>query len=114
MSKSNKEIYLMFIPELNVCKIGLSNNSKKRIKQLQTGCPYQINLTKVYNSEIASKIEKILHRNFNAKKIDYQEYNLKGEWFRLDIDQIINFEQICKEFEDKIEYLRNNNNPFIK
>lgn len=103
----------MFIPELNVCKIGLSNNSHKRIKQLQTGCPYQMNLTKVYKSEIASKIEKILHRHYSSRKIDYQEYNLKGEWFRLDIDQIINFEQKCKEFENNIIFLKSQNNPFL-
>lgn len=103
----------MFIPELNVSKIGLSNNSKKRIKQIQTGCPYQINLAKVYKSEIATKIEKILHRHFRTKKVDFQDYNLTGEWFQLDIDQIINFEQICNEIEKNIFYLKSQNNPFL-
>jgi hypothetical protein len=113
MSNSIKEIYLMFVPELNICKIGLSNNSKKRIKQLQTGCPYQINLAKIYRTELAAKVEKILHRHFRTRKVDQQDYNLTGEWFRLDIDQIINFEQMCKEFENNIIYLRSQNNPFI-
>ena len=103
----------MFVPELNICKIGLSNNSKKRIKQLQTGCPYQINLAKIYRTELAAKVEKILHRHFRTRKVDQQDYNLTGEWFRLDIDQIINFEQMCKEFEDNIIYLKSQNNPFI-
>jgi len=103
----------MFIPELNVCKIGLSNNSKKRIKQIQTGCPYQINLAKVYRSEIASKVEKILHRHFRTRKVDFQEYNLTGEWFYLDINEIIKFNELCDEIEKNIVYLRNQNNPFI-
>lgn len=113
MSDSNKEIYLMFIPELNICKIGLSNNSEKRIKQIQTGCPYQINLTKIYKSKIASKIERILHRQFKSNKIDDQEYNLQGEWFNLDIEQIINFESTCRQLEENILYLKSKNNPFL-
>jgi len=103
----------MFVPELNICKIGLSNNSKKRIKQLQTGCPYQINLTKIYRTELAAKIEKILHRQFRTRKVDHQDYNLTGEWFQLDIDQIINFEMICDEIQKNIFYLRSQNNPFL-
>lgn len=103
----------MFVPDLNICKIGLSNNSKKRIKQIQTGCPYQINLVKVFRSEIAGKIEKILHRHFRTRKVDHQEYNLTGEWFQLDIDQIINFENICDEIQNNIFYLKKYNNPFL-
>lgn len=113
MSNTKKEIYLIFIPELNVSKIGVAKKSKKRLKQLQTGCPYKIELRKVYESDIPYKTEKILHRQFSSKKIDQQDYNLVGEWFQLDIDQIIDFEIICKKIEENIFLLKKQNNPFL-
>jgi len=116
MSNKNsyKHIYLLFIPELNLSKIGVSKNVKQRIKQLQTGCPYQINLVKSYQTSLPHKIEKILHRHFGIYKVDSSDYNLTGEWFNLEINSIINFVEICSEFEKNINYLREKNNPFIK
>lgn len=113
MSKAKKEIYLIFIPELNVSKIGVAKNSNRRLKQLQTGCPYRIDLKKVYKSEMAYKTEKILHRQFSTKKVDQQDYNLTGEWFQLEIDQIIDFENICRDIEKNIFLLKKENNPFL-
>lgn len=114
MSNKNKIIYLFFIPELNISKIGISRNVNNRLSQLQTGCPYQIKLIKTYSSELSTKIERVLHRSFRTKKIDSSEYTLIGEWFNLDIDSILKFEEICSEIEKNIIYLRKENNPFIK
>lgn len=114
MSNKNKIIYLFFIPELNISKIGISRNVNNRLSQLQTGCPYQIQLIKTFNSDLSTKIEKVLHRTFRTKKIDSSEYTLIGEWFNLDIDSILKFEEICSEIEKNIIYLRKENNPFIK
>lgn len=113
MSNKNKIIYLFFIPELNISKIGISRNVNKRLNQLQTGCPYQIKLMKTYSSEFSTKIEKVLHRGFGTKKIDSSEYTLIGEWFNLDIDSILKFEEICTEIEKNIIYLKKENNPFL-
>jgi hypothetical protein len=109
-----KKLYILFISELNISKIGISRNVKKRLSQLQTGCPYEIKILKVYESDLSSKIEKILHRQFRSYKIDSSEYNLVGEWFNLDIDTILKFNEICNEIEKNIIYLREKKNPFIK
>lgn len=114
MSNKNKIIYLFFIPELNISKIGISRNVNNRLSQLQTGCPYQIKLIKTYSSELSTKIERVLHRSFRTKKIDSSEYTLMGEWFNLEIDLILKFEEICTEIEKNIIYLKKENNPFIK
>ncbi len=115
MSNSrNKILYLLVIRDINVYKIGISVDVAKRIKTLQTGCPYKIEVLKVYNSEIASKIEKILHRQYSAKKIDYNEYNLKGEWFNLDINLVVDFIKICSKIENDLVLLTKMNNPFLK
>jgi hypothetical protein len=114
VSNKNKIIYLFFIPELNISKIGISRNATKRLSQLQTGCPYQIQLIKTYSSEFSTKIERVLHRSFRTKKVDSSEYALLGEWFNLEIDSILKFEEICSEIEKNIIYLKKENNPFIK
>lgn len=116
MSNSNKKdkfLYLLFISELNVCKIGISNNIDKRIKQLQTGCPYRIDLVKAHKTEMASKIEKIMHRKYSPKKVDYNEYSLVGEWFYIDIGDVLSFESTCREIEGTITGLREMGNPFV-
>ena len=58
-----------------VCKIGYSKNPHKRIKSIQTGCPYPISILKYY-SGIGKREEKLLHRK-------YQRYKLQGEWFEI-------------------------------
>lgn len=111
--KKEKFLYLLFISELNVCKIGISNNVEKRIKQLQTGCPYKIDLVKAHKTEMASKIEKVMHRKYSALKVDCNEYNLLGEWFYVKIDDVISFESNCREIETTIIGLRKMGNPFV-
>ena len=98
MSKT-KIIYLLAIRDLNVYKVGISSNVEKRIKTLQTGCPYKLEILKTFQSPKASKIEKVLHRQYSSKKIDENEYSLKGEWFYLGIKTIINFKEICSQIE---------------
>lgn len=113
MSNSKKSIYILYISELNVCKIGISENVEKRLKQLQTGCPFKIDVARKYDTDNSTKIEKILHRKYQNRKLDDNEYNLIGEWFNIPISEVLNFEGNCKEIEDKIIFLRNQGNPFI-
>jgi len=53
----NKEIYLLQQGDTDLYKIGISKNTKKRIKQLQTGCSQPIKLVNVYESIFYSRIE---------------------------------------------------------
>ena len=113
MSNSKKSIYILFISELNLSKIGISENVGRRVKQLQTGCPFKIDVVRKYDTANFYKIEKVLHRKYRTNKMDDNEYNLVGEWFNIPIGEVLNFEENCKEIEDTIIFLRNHNNPFI-
>ncbi len=113
MGKKEKLLYVLFISELNVCKIGISENVEKRIKQLQTGCPFRIDVVRKYQSPISAKIEKILHRQYRSRKIDENEYHLMGEWFNLTIGEVVDFENSCREIEASFNFLKQSGNPFV-
>lgn len=71
-------------------KIGVTKNEvSKRIKQLQTGTPYEIKLVKYYETSNYYYVEKILHRQ-------YQHLKVKSEWFDLSLANIANFIEDCK------------------
>ena len=114
MGNKEKMLYILFISELNVCKIGISENVEKRVGQLQTGCPFKIDVVKKYESNMSSRIEKILHRQYRNRKVDENEYNLMGEWFNLTIGEVLDFEENCIEIEKTINYLKSQGNPFIR
>lgn len=113
MGKNKKKLYILFISELNLCKIGISENVEKRVRQLQTGCPFKIDVVKKYESTISSRIEKILHRKYANRKLDENEYNLMGEWFSLMVSEVLSFEETCREIEAGLYILKTNGNPFI-
>jgi hypothetical protein len=95
MVNDDKELY----------KIGYTTNSvNKRIRELQTGCPYKITLVETYSSEYANKIETTLHNFFSHK-------NTYGEWFDLDIQDVNNFKILCERYHN-IQKLLNDNDIY--
>jgi hypothetical protein len=72
------KIYLIGWNEKPI-KIGMTSNVKKRLKGLQTSCPYKLRCfgTRTYpNKAMAKKAESMLHEAFD-------EFRLEGEWFDL-------------------------------
>lgn len=57
-------------------KIGVSQNVEQRLREIQTGCPYRVEIVKFWKSENATKVEKALHHRF-------AEHRMEGEWFKL-------------------------------
>ena len=89
-------------------KIGITKNDpKKRIKQLQTGNPRKIDLLKSYTSENYLKVEKWLHRKYFVKT------EAKNEWRSLSNEEVFSFIDDCKEADNNISFLLENN-PFYK
>ena len=90
----------------NVFKIGMTRGPvEKRIKQLQTGNGEQIYLVAFYETDFPFFIERLLHTKLFQKQ-------KRGEWFYLDIEDMINFKKYCKEFENTAISLQDN--PFSK
>jgi hypothetical protein len=110
--KKKKFLYLMNIPKVYLLKIinndkplykiGYTTNTvEKRVKNIQTGCPYKISIIDVYLSEYSKVIEKTLHNILSHKKIN-------GEWFELDMSDEVNFKKMCDIYHNVNETLKNN------
>jgi Rha family phage regulatory protein len=79
MKKSDK-LYIVKCGDFY--KIGISHNVSKRIKGMQTGNPYLIELIDTYTiGHNVSNIEARLHVLFESD-------NIRGEWFSTPIDEI--------------------------
>jgi len=71
-------LYIITAIEFNgIYKIGVSSDVNKRIIQMQTGCPYTLNLVSCYSVDKAYLVENMLHVFFQKKRTC-------GEWFRLE------------------------------
>lgn len=77
-----------------------------RLKQLQTGNGNGLFLSAIYECEYPFRLEALLHRKFSYCRES-------GEWFRLDVDKVVNFKKICEE-TDKIIHLMKDNPFFCK
>lgn len=112
-----QDLYLIRLGQTNLYKIGVSKNSKKRIKQLQTGCPYPLTISSVYKTFQPYKIESILHSGMSAKKHSptfNEDFDmLKGEWFTLTIEDVLGFIDNCIVIEKNIKLLKEAGNPYV-
>lgn len=117
MPKKPYKIYLIHCKFIDLYKIGISANPNKRIKQLQTGTPYELSIVSIFDCKYPFKTEKILHNSLNSKKapenFQYDFEHLKGEWFNLSVDDVLNFSDSCKKIEETIEVLKTAGNPFV-
>ncbi len=68
-------------------KIGKCNNVKRRVKQLQTGCMFDIEILDYFEVTDATKTEKELHEKYKHKQI-------KGEWFKLTKKDVMDIRKI--------------------
>jgi hypothetical protein len=90
------KVYLLKIvnDDKTLYKIGFTrNNVYNRIKDLQTGCPYEIQLVDSFSSDYSMIIERTLHNVFYSKKT-------YGEWFELGIKEEVEFKELCKKYEN--------------
>ena len=109
------QIYLIKAQDINLYKIGISKNAVNRVKQLQTGCPYQLELMSIYEpKKFPYKIEKIMHRSMSIYKKDEDSISLMGEWFDLQIKDINEFLLNCESAEKTLTILYEAGNHFIK
>lgn len=99
-------IYLIMNGE-GLCKIGYTRRSiNNRIKELQTGSPTDLQAIHVYETDLAQKLEPIIHRFYGS-------YRMVGEWFNLPPEEINNFPEMVKRTESNIKMLRDAGNQFV-
>lgn len=79
-------IYFIYSPELykkgfKYIKIGRTKNLEKRIKQLQTGNPFDLTFYKTIFIDNYKEIEVNLHKKYKHK-------NKRGEWFDIQFSDV--------------------------
>lgn len=67
-------VYVIGNEEAKICKIGFSANPNKRIKEVQTGCPYLLKILLIFQAD--KYTETRLHHK-------YSKYRRNGEWFNI-------------------------------
>lgn len=91
-------LYIMQNGNTNQYKIGITNNLNNRWKQIQTGCPGDLQVIKVWTHtqrKFILRYEKILHKHFTQLG---QRLRNNGEWFTLTKPQL---QELCKPTNTK-------------
>jgi hypothetical protein len=84
-------------------KIGITKKDpKKRVKQLQTGNAFDIELIYQFKTEIGNLTETTLHRNYSVN-------HKRGEWFELSYEQVEGFLSVCETVESNLQLMRDEN-----
>ena len=98
-------VYLIRNCENDTYKIGVTkNNPQKRVKQLQTGCSSPLDLLCSFETEYPYRLEKMLHTKFLLNREN-------GEWYKLDMEQVNSFLEICTKLQNTLNTLLQN--PFF-
>ncbi|OED34488.1 hypothetical protein AB832_07470 [Flavobacteriaceae bacterium (ex Bugula neritina AB1)] len=80
-----KGLYIIKMKGENIYKIGIATNIQLRLKNLQCGNPFKLDLVffkKSNNNDFSVKIETTLHNLFSSSRMN-------GEWFRLSNEDLL-------------------------
>lgn len=100
-------IYLINEIGTNNYKIGItrSKTERKRKKNLQTGNSIELETIYTYKTEYPFKIESMLH-------FYYVNKHIKGEWFELSDEDVLDFINVCTQKEKQLQFLIKSNHFF--
>lgn len=96
--KPSQMLYIMQNGDTNQYKIGITKNLNARWHNLQTGCPGELKIIKVWTHtqrRFIQRYEKVLHNHF--EKLG-QRLRTNGEWFTLTQEQL---NELCKPLGTK-------------
>lgn len=86
-------IYVVKVNDQQLFKIGITQNVKRRVYQLQTANPFIVKLLFSSVSTSALLIETYLHKRYKSK-------NVSGEWFTLSESDLIEMQDIIANWEE--------------
>lgn len=87
----HKHVYIIHDIDSDIYKIGISKNIKTRLSNLDTSNPHNLKIYKTYKLKNAKGMEKQLHKQ-------YEHLNVKGEWFKLSEEDLINIDRILTKY----------------
>ena len=79
-------------------KIGYTKKEKSREDELKTGNPDKLKEVCRFKTNFNRKLETALHSFYKSKHI-------VREWFKLDLDDVLNFLTLCQKLEDNFKFL---------
>lgn len=83
--------YVYFVKSTNnLIKIGSTTNVERRLKQLQTGSPGELELLGYIETEDSYALESKLHE-------EYKTLRVSGEWFNIPVKQV---EELIDKYND--------------
>ena len=89
--------------EENKYKIGSTKckDINKRLKQLQTGNSNPLFIKTYFETSRPFRLESMLHNKF-------RQYNVIGEWFELNDEDVKKFKEECERYQNIIDILKEN------
>lgn len=84
VKKRGADLYIIQSDVTGAVKVGRTQDAPERLKQLQTGCPYQLRLMAVFPGlgHRETRIHRILR---SSKRPTLPPSGMLGEWFPLDV-----------------------------
>ena len=82
-------------------KIGYTKNLDKRINQLKTSNPGELNIIYSYKSEWGRLLESLIHKKYSNNRV-------RNEWFNLTKKQVSSFLIDCEKKEKMLNKLKEN------
>lgn len=80
--QASSHIYFIRAVGLQVFKVGVSSNPRKRLIEMQIGSPSKLALSRSIACFNAVSVEKIIHSKF-------AKYHSHGEWFRFNVNEAL-------------------------
>lgn len=88
-------------------KIGFTKDLERRVKQLDTGNPGEMNIIKHFETKWNRKLESYIQRTYSIK-------NVKNEWFNLSDNDVNEFLDECEKTEVMFDMMYKENYFFRK
>jgi hypothetical protein len=101
-------VYLFNVEGTNIYKIGYSQHPKKRVAEVQVGCPFKVVEVARFESAYPTQVEAGLHKKFGLQREDEYGRELQGEFFALTADDKLMFKEYCQKAEDVFIILESN------
>jgi len=90
-------LYLLRSDDGLFCKIGISNNHKKRIKQLKSSTPFGFNIIEIFSDDSGEKIaniEKYFHKKYESA--GFSGFDGATEWLKFSPELFEEFKNLSR------------------
>lgn len=91
----NREGFIYLIKADEYVKIGIADDIKIRLKQIQGTCPLRLEIINFWKISNPSYYENLLHKQ-------YKQYRVHGEWFKLPEEEVNLLLKSCS-FEEAVK-----------